>query len=37
MRAYTVVIKQVAHAAAVHNNRGYHDYVQGDIAKARKH
>lgn len=37
MRAYKVVIKQVGRTAAVHNNLGYHYYLQGDIAKARKH
>lgn len=36
-RAYKVVIKQTGYTAAVHNNLGYHHYLQGDVAKARKH
>jgi len=37
MRAYKIVIKQAGYTAAVHNNLGYHYYLQGKIAKARKH
>ncbi len=36
-RAYKVVVKQLGYTAAVHNNLGYHHYLQGDLAKARKH
>lgn len=36
-RAYKVVIKQMGHTAAVHNNLGYHHYLQGHLKKARKH
>lgn len=36
-RAYKVVVKQAGYTAAVHNNLGYHHYLQGDLAKARKH
>lgn len=36
-RAYKVVVKQAGYTASVHNNLGYHHYLQGDIAKARKH
>jgi Flp pilus assembly protein TadD len=37
MRAYKVVIKQLGHTASVDNNLGYHYYLEGDLAKARKH
>lgn len=37
MRAYKVVIKQAGYTAAVHNNLGYHYYLQGKLAKARHH
>lgn len=36
-RAYKVVVKQVGYTASVHNNLGYHHYLQGNIPKARKH
>ena len=36
-RAYKVVIKQTGYTAAVHNNLGYHHYLQGHLKKARKH
>lgn len=36
-RAYKVVVKQAGYTAAVHNNLGYHHYLQGNTAKARKH
>ena len=36
-RAYKVVIKQTGYTTAIHNNLGYHHYLQGDVAKARKH
>lgn len=36
-RAYKVVIKQKGYTATVHNNLGYHHYLQGDLNKARKH
>lgn len=36
-RAYKVVVKQVGYTASVHNNLGYHHYLQGNVAKARKH
>lgn len=36
-RAYKVVIKQTGYTAAVHNNLGYHHYLQGHLNKARKH
>jgi len=37
VRAYKVVIKQTGYTTAIHNNLGYHHYLQGDVAKARKH
>ena len=36
-RAYKVVVKQLGYTATVHNNLGYHHYLQGNLAKARKH
>ncbi len=36
-RAYKVVIKQTGYTTAIHNNLGYHHYLQGHVAKARKH
>lgn len=36
-RAYKVVIKQTGYTTALHNNMGYHHYLQGNTAKARKH
>lgn len=36
-RAYKVVIKQAGYTATVHNNLGYHQYLQGNMKKARKH
>ncbi len=36
-RAYKVVIKQVGYTATLHNNLGYHYYLQGKMQKARKH
>ncbi len=36
-RAYKIVIKQTGYTTAVHNNLGYHHYLQGNVAKARKH
>ena len=36
-RAYKVVIKQTGYTTAVHNNLGYHHYLQGNLKKARKH
>ena len=36
-RAYKVVVKQMGHTATVHNNLGYHHYLQGHLKKARKH
>lgn len=36
-RAYKIVVKQAGYTAAVHNNLGYHHYLQGNTAKARKH
>ena len=36
-RAYKIVIKQAGYTTAVHNNLGYHHYLQGDLAKARDH
>ena len=36
-RAYKVVIKQTGYTTALHNNLGYHQYLRGNMAKARKH
>ncbi|MGI9385754.1 MAG: tetratricopeptide repeat protein [Methyloligellaceae bacterium] len=36
-RAYKVVVKQAGYTVTVHNNRGYHYYLQGKMAEARKH
>lgn len=36
-RAYKVVIKMVGYNVPVHNNLGYHYYLQGDMREARKH
>ncbi|MHA1165646.1 MAG: tetratricopeptide repeat protein [Alphaproteobacteria bacterium] len=36
-RAYKVVVKQMGYTATVHNNLGYHHYLQGHLKKARKH
>lgn len=36
-RAYKVVVKQAGYTAAVHNNLGYHHYLQGNVDKARQH
>ena len=36
-RAYNVVVKQVGYTVTVHNNRGYHYYLQGKMAEAKKH
>ena len=36
-RAYRVVVQKVGYNVTVHNNLGYHHYLRGDIAKARKH
>lgn len=36
-RAYRVVVKRVGYTLTVHNNLGYHHYLRGQKAKARKH
>ena len=36
-RAYGVVVKQAGYTVTVHNNRGYHYYLQGRMAEAKKH
>lgn len=36
-RAYGVVVKKVGYTLNVHNNLGYHHYLRGNLAKARKH
>lgn len=36
-RAYGVVVKKVGYTINVHNNLGYHHYLRGNLAKARKH
>jgi Flp pilus assembly protein TadD len=36
-RAYRVVVRKVGYTLAVHNNLGYHWYLRGDYARARKH
>lgn len=36
-RAYKVVVKQAGYTVTVHNNRGYHYYLQGKMVAARKH
>jgi len=36
-RSYKVVIKMVGYTVPVHNNLGYHYYLQGEMKKARKH
>ena len=36
-RAYKVVVKMVGYTVPVHNNLGYHHYLQGNMKKARKH
>lgn len=36
-RAYKVVIKQTGYTTAIHNNLGYHHYLQGNVEKAREH
>ena len=36
-RAYRVVVQKVGYTVTVHNNLGYHHYLRGNLAKARKH